>query len=1000
MPIPARLSQTVDLRSTREPPTLVAPSHDLIRERLATLLVSDGPLAEIVHMVLAIYCAVLMWNTTPRDLVTGWVSAIVMAGGLRYFLRRSAFRSSHRAAHLPMVQVGTGVLTLAWAAGLLAMGRDLAVEPLALIMVMLAGIMSGALVTLLSDPLSFALLATGLLGSLCILIVVNPHVHSTIGIVMLGTYSVAIAMFYRRSRRTLVDRIRDAIQLERATAEAQEAREAERHLARIVEATPDHIGIADADGRLRYMNRAGREMIGIGANENIARYTAFDLTPPRLHEFAAGTIKPIADATGSWSGESALQHRDGREVPVSLVAMTHRNEQGEIESISAVARDIAQEKALRESMRVAREAAEQATLAKSAFLANTSHEIRTPLNGILGMVELLLDTELTPSQRRSVELIASSGETLLHTINDLLDFSKIEAGQLEVEVIPFDLHLLLNSTVRLFVPRASAKGLELVCDIADRVPQHVRGDPHRLRQVFNNLLSNAIKFTEKGEVVLYAKPERDGPEPLVSFGVRDTGIGIKAEQVERVFEAFRQADASTTRRYGGTGLGLSIARRLVDLMGAPGSLVVESTPGSGSDFHFALTLPRATDAGAEVLPERSLQGVTVLVVDDHPTNRRVLVDMLRWAGGSVDDAPSVSDALARMRKAVTRGTPYRLVVSDVQMPDRDGFGLAEDVRDDATLRGARVMLLTSAAQRGDQERCREVGVRAYLQKPVSRVELIDAALATLGNTPAATPSLVTRSTMDVTRRRMRVLLAEDNPVNQEVAIAMLRKRGHDVVLANNGREAVQAANRDAFDVVLMDLQMPEMDGLEATQEIRASHAELPIIALTANTSPGERERCLAAGMNGYLAKPFKPHELFAIVEGWAPKDAPVAHTDNHGAPPVDLVSFREMLAAAGIPETGPRMLSVFLDDAPLRMQEMADAAQASDLGTIERVAHRLKSGASSICALGLADLLRRAESSARDRDVEDAVSAVRASEREFARVVDFLQATGATQADA
>src|SRR5205814_2026054 len=282
--------------------------------------------------------------------------------------------------------------------------------------------------------------------------------------------------------------------------------------------------------------------------------------------------------------ESALLHRDGSEVPVSLVAMTHRNEHGEIESISAVARDIAQEKALRDTLRAAREAAEQATSAKSAFLANTSHEIRTPLNGILGMVELLLDTDLSASQRRSVEVIASSGETLLHTIDDLLDFSKIEAGQLDVEVVPFDLHQLLNSTVRLFVPRANAKGLELVCDIDRSVPQHVRGDPHRLRQVLTNLLSNAVKFTAKGEVVLAAQPDRSAHVPSVTFRVRDTGIGIKPEQLQRVFEAFRQADVSTTRQYGGTGLGLSISQRLVDLM--DGELALESTPGTGSEFRF------------------------------------------------------------------------------------------------------------------------------------------------------------------------------------------------------------------------------------------------------------------------------------------------------------------------------------------------------------------------------------------------------------------------------
>jgi PAS domain S-box-containing protein len=960
-----------------------------VRRRLARMLVTDGTASEIMHVLLATVTGVLIWTSELHEDVLTWVSVIVVAAIVRFLLRRRASRAADPLRDLTLMRLGTLWIAAAWAAGLLTLGRTLPLEPLALVIIMMAGIVSGANTTLQPDFPSFAILLAGLLGPLAVLMRINPHVHSNIGSFLILTYALSILIFFRRSRASLIARVRTTMDLERATADAHAARDAERNLARIIEATPDHVGIADASGRMRYMNTSGRAMVGIDPHEDISRYTVMDLTPPRLREWVSTTLQPLANRDGWWSGESALQHRDGSEIPVSLVTLVHRNDFGEIDSVSAIARDIREQAETRDKLMAAREAAEQATSAKSAFLANTSHEIRTPLNGVLGMVELLLDTDLSPSQRRSVEVIASSGETLLHTIDDLLDFSKIEAGQLDVEIITFDLHQLINSTTRLFVPRANAKGLELVCDLDAGIPQHVRGDPHRIRQVLSNLLSNAIKFTATGEVVLTARPDRSAREPSVTFAVRDTGIGIRPDQVSRVFEAFRQGDVSTTRKYGGTGLGLSIAKRLVELMG--GSLAVDSTPGQGSEFRFTLPLPRSEDTSADPRPRTSMNGVRVLVVDDHPTNRRVLGDMLRWAGGDVDEVADAASALSRLREAAKRHLPYHLVLSDVQMPVRDGFGLAKDVLDDPGLRDTRVMLLTSAGQRGDAERCRELGVSAYLQKPVLRVELIDAALAALG-TESAT-ALVTRNTIEETRRRLRILLAEDNPVNQEVAVAMLRKRGHEVVIANNGLEAVNAVRRDGhFDVVLMDLQMPELDGFEATEAIRAGNgAAPPIVALTANTSPGERERCIAAGMSDYLAKPFKPHELFAVVEGWRPREVPVAATPDAGAPPVDLERFRSMLQDAGIPETGPRMIAVYLSDTPPRMLQLVEAAQAQDADTVMAIAHRLKSGSASLCAVRLAALLERAEGAAATRSMNEMEIAVLAAEREYERVVEYLK---------
>ncbi|HYC53141.1 MAG TPA: response regulator [Gemmatimonadaceae bacterium] len=647
------------------------------------------------------------------------------------------------------------------------------------------------------------------------------------------------------------------------------------------------------------------------------------------------------------------------------------------------------ERAAVDAMRVARDAAQKANSAKSAFLANTSHEIRTPLNGILGMVDVLLDSELSDAQRRNAELIAESGETLLSTINDLLDLSKIEASQLDLERTTFDLHQLLHSCVRLFMPKATAAGIELVSDVQPDVPQHVIGDPHRLRQVLSNLVGNAVKFTARGEVLLVARVTQRGDENVgVRFSVRDTGIGIPQEHLDKVFEPFRQVDTSTTRHYGGTGLGLSISRRLVDLMG--GKLTVESTYGAGSEFAFVVELPVAHGPRDTIdASHGNLRGVRVLVVDDHAVNRRVIVESLRWAQCDVAEASSVADALASVRAARRRQQPIRLVVSDVQMPERDGFSLAEELRNASELQETRIMLLTSAGQRGDGERCRKLGVAAYLQKPVTRVELLDAAAAAVADPKAKRrPSLITRHIIEETRRRLRVLVAEDNPINQEVAQVMLRKRGHVVTVVEDGALAVTAVANEMFDIVLMDVQMPTMDGIEATRRIRQDHPRLPIIALTASVSSEEKDRCLSAGMTGYLTKPFKPHELFATIEGIEVGDgAAVAEILDA---PVNLKGFRAMLAEAGIESAGDAMLRVFLEDAVKRVSTLRDAVSSNDLQGIRRAAHGIKSGAGNIRADILAALLGELEDAAAEANTQAIASLMPRVDQEYARVVDVL----------
>jgi len=656
-------------------------------------------------------------------------------------------------------------------------------------------------------------------------------------------------------------------------------------------------------------------------------------------------------------------------------------------------------------MRDARDLAERTARARSAFLANMSHEIRTPMNAVLGFVELILDTELTTEQRRALELVRSSSEALLMILNDILDYSKIEAEHLELESIPFDVAKVVHATASLLAVRAREKHLELLADVAE-VPRAVRGDPTRLRQVLMNLIGNAIKFTEHGEVVVAVTTQaRDGAVAL-RFGVRDTGIGIAPEHLKAVFKEFTQADSTMTRRYGGTGLGLAISQRLVRLMG--GELAVTSEVGHGSEFSFTLTLPVETAALERTVGLAALGGRRMLIVDDNETNRRILREMLAAEGVKVDEASMASDGLAALRRAAQKRAPYDLAILDVQMPDMDGFQLATAVRQDKALTRTKLLMLTSAGQRGDGERCRELGIRGYLTKPLSRADLVEA-LGTVLAGPAedaSTPDVVTRHTIAESRASLRVLLAEDNPVNQQVAVAMLVKRGHEVHVVGNGREAVDAVAERAYDVVLMDIQMPEMDGFEATKAIRATPrgATLPIVAMTAHALSGERERCLSHGMTDYLAKPFKAHELFTLVEqlpaGGGPTAEPTAPASTPSAPPVDLEGFRTMLREAGAEEALYSILDTFLRHAPERLAMLASAAASGSGVEIAKAAHVFRGAAATIGARQLAELLERVETTGRAGELEEARDYFEQVSPIAHSVIDYLRQQRAAMTEA
>jgi len=975
---------------SRDPAALAADEEPRVQAevRRAALrqLVAGGPLAESVHIVLVTVVAAVVWNSQPVGLTLGWVGAVAAAAGLRSWWRlRATKRVLSAEEALRGVRLTVAGVGLAWGFGAAAAIPALGLDEAALILVVLAGLVAGATGTLVGDRRSFLYLLLTVLSPLPIGILLQGHSRQHVmAIVLIAMFAWGMDRVHRRAHRTFAERVRAAALLERST---QELARQHAYLDALIASTPVAIAVLDDQRVVRSVNPAFEGLFGYSAAEVVGAGIDGLIVPEALRS-ESSELETRVRRGEVVRVELERMRKDGRRIQVRLSAAAVKAAADG--ALVALYEDISDRKAAEAAMREARDLAERVARARSAFLANMSHEIRTPMNAVLGFVELVLDTELAPEQRRALELVRTSSEALLTILNDILDYSKIEAEHLELEAIPFDLPKVVHATATLLAVRAREKHLELTVDVLPDVPQMVRGDPTRVRQVLMNLIGNAIKFTDQGEVDVSASVvRRDAGGATVQFRVRDTGIGISPEQLGTIFQEFTQADASMTRRYGGTGLGLAISRRLVALMG--GELAVTSEVGHGSEFSFALTLPlEAAQAAARATV--SLGGRRLLVVDDNETNRRIVRDMLGAEGMAVHEAPRADAGLEALRRAARAGTPYDLAILDAQMPDQDGFELATAIRADRALAATRLLILTSAGQRGDGERCRQLGIQAYLTKPIARADLVEAVGTVLAGTVSApgAADLVTRHSIAESRHALRILLAEDNPVNQQVATAMLLKRGHQVDVVSNGREAVDAVARVRYDVVLMDIQMPEMDGFEATAKIRAlpQGRTLPIIALTAHALSGERERCLERGMSGYLAKPFKAHDLFAVVEG---RGAHAADTSAAPSPAVDLAAFRRTMEEAGAAEAVDGILETFVATMPQRLDALAAAARDAEAEPLQRAAHAFKSAAGTIGAGRLAALLEDMERAARDGDVAGACDKLEHVRGEAQAALNYLR---------
>jgi two-component system sensor histidine kinase/response regulator len=772
---------------------------------------------------------------------------------------------------------------------------------------------------------------------------------------------------------------------------AKEALLYERALFRaMLDHIPDSIYFKDRESRFLAVSQSLAVRLGLSSPEEAVGKTDLDFfAQEHAQEALQDELLILRSGQAIVAKAEREISRTGRESWVLTTKVPLTNSNGKVIGTFGISKDITDIKAAEAELAMARDAALESARMKSEFLANMSHEIRTPLNAVVGMTGLLLDTPLSEEQRDFTETIRNSADALLNIINDILDFSRIEAGKLAIEVIEFDLAEIVEGAAELVAEPAQTKGLELLTWVHEEVPRLLRGDPGRLRQVLTNLVGNAVKFTERGEVVVDVSKERETDSTVtLKFAVRDTGVGIPFDAQSRIFQAFTQADGSTTRRYGGTGLGLAISKQLVELM--RGQMGFKSAPGQGSTFW--LTIPFEKQPDQKLVPPRAstLEGLRVMVVDDNETNRQIVRhQIVSWKMRN-ESAQDGANALRLLRAAAEEADPYQLLILDMQMPGMDGLGLARQIKGDRYLAGTRMIMLTSVGHLPEERLWRECGISAYLIKPVKEARLFETIISVMRGVSGAghlpRQGALNSNRDDQPGRSLRVLVAEDNVINQKVTLRQLQKLGFSADAVANGLEVLHAIERIPYDVILMDCQMPELDGYETTRRIRLeeSRARLRgnieqqyIVAMTANALTGDREECIAAGMNDYVSKPVRMDELCSALDRatrFVQSQQAEADSNSISGPVLDqavIESLRE-LRTPNEPDPLSELVEIFVADTPGRIEKIESTARVKDFHELETACHALKGSASNIGAIGLANycasLLREARDGFRDPD--------------------------------